>query len=197
MHLSGPGWSVSWVYPWGHSLRCAVRLLWGPDLRLWNSCQISIFQDPRKRCLATGSLLTVWWKMRCLGPRLQHPLAFWLWLPHTCPSASRERGTYIAVGFLSSDIHSILCSESAPGVTMWYYSLSHKCLSLSLSLWRSHGLVYYLTLAPSDFPQDIQAWSSPKGPMMMMQLTPPCQPPLTAGGREHLCYLSISDFSCG
>ena len=84
-------------------------------------------------CLATGSLLTVWWKMRCLGPRLQHPLAFWLWLPHTCPSASRERGTYIAAGLLSSDIHSILCSVSVPGVTVWYHSRSQE-MSLSLSL---------------------------------------------------------------
>ena len=84
-------------------------------------------------CLATGSLLTVWWKMRCLGPRLQHPLASWLWLPHTCPSASRERGTYIAAGLLSNDIHSILCSVSVPGVAVWYQSLSQK-ISLSLSL---------------------------------------------------------------
>ena len=59
--------------PWEHCLRCAMCLLWGADLRLWHSWQMSTVQDPRKTWLATGGLLTVWWKMLSLGPRLQQP----------------------------------------------------------------------------------------------------------------------------
>ena len=42
-----------------HHLRCAVCLLWGVDLRLQSSWQMSTVQDPRKTWLATESLLTV------------------------------------------------------------------------------------------------------------------------------------------
>jgi len=58
---------------WEHSPRCAVCLLWGADLRLWHSWQMSTIQDPRKTRLTTGSLLTVWWKIWSLW-RLQQPL---------------------------------------------------------------------------------------------------------------------------
>ena len=61
-------------------------LLWGADLWLRPSWQMSVIQDPRKTWLATGSLLTVWWRMPSLGPRL--PLAFCLWLLPACLSAS-------------------------------------------------------------------------------------------------------------
>jgi len=37
---------------------------------------MSTIQDSRKTRLATGSLLTVWWKMPSLGLRLQQLLAF-------------------------------------------------------------------------------------------------------------------------
>ena len=47
---------------------------------------MSIVQDPRKTWLATGSLLTVWWRMPSLRPRLS--LAFWLWLLLACLSVS-------------------------------------------------------------------------------------------------------------
>ena len=68
-----------------YHLRCAVCLLWGANLWLQLSWQMSTVQDPRKTCLATGSLLMVWWRMPSLAMRL--PLAFWLWLPPTCLSA--------------------------------------------------------------------------------------------------------------
>ena len=54
------------------------------------SWRMSTVQDPRKTCLATGSLLAVWWRMPSLGPRLS--LAFQLWLSPTCLSASRSWG---------------------------------------------------------------------------------------------------------
>ena len=43
-----------------HHLRCAVCLLWGADLWLQPSWQMSTIQDPRKTWLATGNLLAVW-----------------------------------------------------------------------------------------------------------------------------------------
>ena len=41
-------------------LRCVMCLLWGADLWLRPSWQMSTVQDPRKTWLASGSLLTVW-----------------------------------------------------------------------------------------------------------------------------------------
>ena len=79
---------------------------------------MSTFQDPRKMWLATGNLLTVWWKMQSLGLSLQQPLAFWLWLSQASLSASREGGPYVAASLLSFGIHSILCSVIVPRVTV-------------------------------------------------------------------------------
>ena len=56
-----------------HCLMCTVCLLWGADVRLRPSWQMSTIQDPRKMWLATGSLLTFWWKMLSLGPRFPLP----------------------------------------------------------------------------------------------------------------------------
>ena len=42
-------------------------LLWRDDLKLQPSWQMSSVQDSRKTWLATGSLLTVWWRMRVSG----------------------------------------------------------------------------------------------------------------------------------
>ena len=99
--LSPGGWCIlspPWSQPLSFlgatqecHLRCAVCLLWGADFWLQPSWQMSTVQDPRKTWLATGSLLTVCWMMPSLGPRL--PLAFRLWLPPACLSASgRGRG---------------------------------------------------------------------------------------------------------
>jgi len=54
------------IFPWSQSLgvlgvpsechlRCAMFLLWGADLRLQPSWQMSTVQDPRKTWLATGA----------------------------------------------------------------------------------------------------------------------------------------------
>ena len=66
---------------WERCLRCAMCLLWGADLWLQPSWQMSTVQDPRKNWLAAGRLLTVWWRMPSLGPSL--PLTFQLWLSPT------------------------------------------------------------------------------------------------------------------
>lgn len=100
------------------------------------------------------------WKMRCLGPRFAAPSCLLALAAHTCPSASRERRTYIAAGFLSSDIHSILVLyECTRGHHVVLQSFTN--VSLSLSLFGDPVVWFTILLAPSDFPQDIQAWSSP------------------------------------
>ena len=76
--------------PQERHLSCAMSLLWGSDLRLRPSLQMATVQDPRKMWLATGSLLTVWWRMPSLGPRFS--LAFCLWLSPTCLSTTSGRG---------------------------------------------------------------------------------------------------------
>ena len=53
-----------------HRLRCAIRLLRRPDLRLRLSWWMSTIQDLRKMSLAARSLLTVLWKMPSLRLRL-------------------------------------------------------------------------------------------------------------------------------
>ena len=68
-------------------LRCAVCRLWGADLRLRPSWQMSTVQDPRKTWLAMGSLLTVWWRMSSLGLRLLSPSGSGCRLPASLPPA--------------------------------------------------------------------------------------------------------------
>ena len=88
--LTGPSCCFLGV-PWGHLCVC---LLWGPDLRLQLSWQMSTVQDPRKMWWAARILLAVWRKMWTQGARLQEPLAFRLWLSHSCLSASGEGRSY-------------------------------------------------------------------------------------------------------
>ena len=80
---------------------------------------------------------SVWWKMPSLGPRLQQPLAFRLWLSLACLSASREGGPYMAAGLLSFGICSILCSVSVPGVLIepFVRKVSFVCLSGDPTVW--------------------------------------------------------------
>ena len=53
-----------------HCPRCALYVPWGADLRLQASWQMSTIQDLRKVWLATGSLLTVWWRMPVSGAKI-------------------------------------------------------------------------------------------------------------------------------
>ena len=125
--------------PQEHSPGCdACFLLWGADLRLCHSWQMSTVQDSRKTWLANGSLFKVWWKMRCLGPGLQQALAFRLWLSRACLSASREGRPHMAAGLLSFGICSILCSVSMPGLTAlepFVAKFFFFCLSGSPMVW--------------------------------------------------------------
>ena len=121
--------------------------------------------------------------MSSLGPRLQQPLAFWLWLSLACLSASGEGGPYVAAGLLSLGICAILCSVSVPGVPIEPFV---RKVFFCVSLWRSHGLGCCLTLAPSDCPQGPGPY--PKDQLCSLRL--PAQPPLTGGGPECLGHFS-------
>ena len=83
-HLPGPGHPVSWVLQ--ESNISGMLCVSSGEL-------MSTIQHPRKMWLETGNLLTVWWKMPSLGPRLHQPLAFPFWLSHF--SASSRRGAYM------------------------------------------------------------------------------------------------------
>ena len=94
-----------------------------------------------------------------------------------------------AAGWLSSGVHSILCSVSGPACALELFSEKFS-LSLSLSffsLWLSHSLYRYLTLAPSDCPQGIQAWPLPLTCSRRLSV----QAPFTGGGCECLGYFSV------
>ena len=154
-HLPGPSPSVSWE----RCLRCAVCLLCGADLWLRPSWGISTVQDHRETWLATGSLLTVWWRMPSLWQRF--PLAFQLWLLPACLS---QRGLGRSAAAASSPL------VFAQSFVLWagwlcLRAFHGKVLSLSLSffpsLWLSHSLSCYLTVAPSDYPQGTQPHSLP------------------------------------
>ena len=84
-HLPGPSHLVSCVRS-GSAISGVPCLLWGADLWLRPSWWMSTVHDPRKTWLATGGLLTVWWRMPSLGQRL--PLSLQLWLLPACLSAS-------------------------------------------------------------------------------------------------------------
>ena len=99
--------------PQGCRLSCAVCLLWGSDLWLWSSGQMSTSQDPRKSWSATGNLLTVWWRMPSLGPRL--PLAFQLWLSPACLSSSGGVMGQSVARCLPFGVCSVVCFLSGPG----------------------------------------------------------------------------------
>ena len=154
---------------------------------------MSTIQDPRKTWLATGSLLTVCWKIPSLGPRLGQPLAFWLWLSPLASLPLAGEGPLCSWPALLWFLLNPLFSECA---RLCARAFCMKILSLSFfffCLWWSLSLGCYLTLAPSDCLQDIQARSLPQGPMM--QPMPPCPALLAGAGTGHLGYFSVG--SCG
>ena len=71
---------------------------------------------------------------------------------------------------------SLFCEWARLRVSSLFTFVGKFSLSLFFfPLWQSHSLGCYLTLAPSDCPQGIQARSLPYGPMMPP--TPPCPVP--------------------
>ena len=158
-------WSRPLVFPGvprGHNPRSAVCLLWGAALRLLPSWQISTIQDPRKTLLATGSLLTVWWKMQSLGEDCSSPLPSGSGC-HTAasPALGREGPKQQLACSPCSLGHNPLFCEHARGHHMALEPFVGKVLFFFLSHWQSQGLGCYVSLTASDCPQGIQVWSLP------------------------------------
>ena len=164
-----PPWSQLLGFPGAqekHSPKCTMCLLWGANLRLWYSWQMWMIQDPRKMWLSIGSLLTVWWKMRPVGPRLQQSPPFQLWFSYSCLSASWEGGPIgqqVCSPLVFAQSFVLWAHQGSP----WGIRACHRkgfcfCFfSFLLSLKQSHSLSCYLRLAPSDCPLGIQTWSLP------------------------------------
>ena len=127
--------------------------------------------------------------MQSLGPRLQQPLAYWLWLLQACLSASVGVGWLYVAGQLSFGVGLILCSGSRPGIMLQPFTGKFS-LSLFFPLWRSHSLGSYLRLAPSDCSQGIQAQS-----FLTLSTDYPCPALLSGGECKQLGYFSTG--SCG
>ena len=145
--VHSPRWTVRLITPWvpgPRFPRCAVRapsqacpvfFFWGADLWLRPSWWMSTIQDPRKTWLATGSRLTVWWRMPSLGLRwMPSPSRSGCHLPASLPPAGdgpvRSQLTLLWCLFNSLFCEQVwlclrleLCRES---------SLSLSLLSLSL-----------------------------------------------------------------
>ena len=149
---------------------------------------MSTIQDPRKTWLATGSLLTVWWRMPSLGPRL--PLGFQLWLSPTCLSASScGRGP--------------VCSWL---VLLWYSLNPLFCewagLRLRLELFARKFSLFFLSLAVPQFGllsqvSSLRLSSGHSGLVLTLSLQPahPYLAPLAGGGHKCLGYFSTGSCS--
>ena len=155
-------YSLAWSWPlsclgvlWEYSPWCAPCLFWEVDLKLWHSWQMSTIQHPRKTWLATESLVTVWWKMRSLGPRLQQPLAFRLdcYMPPSLPPGGEGPIWQLAFCPLVFTQSFVLWAHQGSwwGCRAFRRKVFFFCLSCDP--------MNYLTLAPSDCSQGIQAQS--------------------------------------
>ena len=140
--------------PLGHSSRWAMHLFRGVGLRLWYSWQISVIQDPRKTCVATGGLLTSWLQMPSLGPGLQQPLAFHLRLSCTCLSASRAINGSRLVSLRYCLRHNPLFCEHIMGQNV---ALGPSCGTGPLFLWCSQGFPI-LSVVCHISPLSVASW---------------------------------------
>ena len=120
-------------------------------------------QDPRKIWLATGSLLSLF-EDAISGSRIAPSL---LALAVVCLPLCLQQGdgpvhSHLALPWYSLNL--LFCEWAGLHLKLELFWESSLSLSLShpstfLSLWVSHSLGFYLTLAPSDCPQGIQAQS--------------------------------------
>ena len=144
-------------------LRFSMCLLWGG----WSQAATLLADvncaGSQKVWLATGTLLTVWWRMPSLGPRLS--LTFWLWLPHSCLSASGGGWAGLQLlALLWYSLSPLFCEwpGSALGYSFWWESSVSLFIYLFFfSLWLSCSLACYLMLVSSDCPKGIQSGSLP------------------------------------
>ena len=159
-HLPGPSPSVSWVRHESAVSGVPVCLLWGADLSLQPSWRMSAVQDPRTTCLAVGACSQlvvdansgVKTAPYLLALAVAHlPLCLWL----------GEGPLHSRMAFLWHWLNPLFCEWARLHLRLELF-MGKFSLSLFFSpLWLSHSLGCYLTLAPLDCSQGIQAWSLP------------------------------------
>ena len=185
---SGPRISCTFLVPTAWFLRCVMCLLWGADLRLKTSWQMWAIQNPRNTWLATGSLLTIWWRCSLWGWDCSSPLlcGSGCWTPASLPlgrEGSIWQLDYAPLVFTQSFV------SFAEEVFLFCFVLFCFLFFVFWSL-PSHALNGYLTLAPSHCPQGIQPGPYSKEQWCSPRL--PAQLPLTAGRHEYLWHFSAS-----
>ena len=156
-------------------------LLRGAGLWLQPSWQMSTIQDPRKTRLATGNLLTVWWKMPSLGLRLQQPLAFCpgCCMPASLPLGVREGPVCIQLDVLWYLLNPLFCEWARLPVKSFAGKFSLSLFFLSLAIPQFGLLSHISSLTLSSGHSD-------------HVLTLVCS---LGGRREHLCYFSTGSCS--
>ena len=127
-HLPCPSHSVSPV----HHLRCSMCLFWGAALWLQPSQWMSSIQDPRKTWLATGSLLTLWWRMPSL--ELSLPLSgSGCCLPASLPlKGNGPVGCWLAL--LWYLLSPLFCEQARQCLTLGLFAGKFSLFSLSLAI---------------------------------------------------------------
>ena len=150
-HLPSPRHLVSWVCH-KSAVSGVPCLLWGANLWLWPSWQISTVQVPRKTWSATGSLITVWWRMPSVGLKLPLPSSSGYCMPAFLPLA----GGCLVRWYSFSPL---FCEWAGLCLRLEFCTGKFSLSFFFKFLWLSHSLGCYLTLAPLDCPLGIQAWS--------------------------------------
>ena len=143
---------------------------------------MSTIQDPKKTWLATGNLLTFWWRMPCLGLRL--PFAFMPCLPPACPSASsgvQEGLVHSRLAVLWYLLNLLFCEQARLHLRLELFVVK---VSLSLSLSFS-----FFSLAIPQF--GLLSHTFRAGPYPKYATQTSMFSPLLPGGRlERLGYFS-------
>ena len=152
-------------------LSCAMcLLLLGADLWLWPSWQMSMVQDPRKTWLATGSLLTVWWRKPISGAEIA-PCLPALAVPHL-PLCLRqgERLVCSRLALLWYSLNPLFCEWARLGLSYGFSQQSSVFFFLSLAI-TQFGLLSHIS--------SFRLFSGHSGPVLIlsMQPAPPCPAP--------------------
>ena len=137
--------------------------------------------------VSNWNLLTVWWKIWSLGPRLGQPLAFWLWLSPLASLPLAGEGPLCSwPALLWCSLNPLFCECARLRVRDFrrkFFSLSFISLVIP-----QFGLL-------SQF-SSLRLSSGHSGPVLTlrMQPVPPCSAP-TDSRSEHPGYFSAG--SCG
>ena len=118
-------------------------LLWGADLRLQPSWQMSTAQIPRPTWLATESLLTIWWRMPLWGRDCPLPSISGCHPPASLPPA-KEVPVPSWLALLWCSLSPLFCEKAR--LCFQFSQFSHSVMSDSL---QPHGIQHTRPPCPS------------------------------------------------